>query len=316
MQKLRIGLVGSGHIGKFHARIYKELANAELVYIADINPERQKVAQKLKVPFTSSHRDLIGKVDAVSIAVPTRFHYEVARDFLESGTHVLIEKPITTTIEEADELIGMAEKRGLVLVSGHVERFNNAWLEVQKILKEPRFIEVHRLGPFQERAASVGVVLDLMIHDIDIVLNLVKSPLAQRDSVGIKVLTEFEDLANTRLRFESGCVANITASRLTPEPQRKIRIFQDNAYISIDYGNQEVKIFTKEGTKISHRNIAVEKSTEPLKRELIYFLEQIRLPAEQRSVDRASRDALKAALEITQQIRDHFEALLASAHRS
>ena len=313
MDKLRVGVVGSGHIGKFHARIYKELPGVELVYVADIDPERQKVAQKLKAPFTHSYRELIGKVDAVSIAVPTSLHYQVAREFLEAGTHVLIEKPITAKIEEADHLIEIAEKKDLVLVSGHVERFNNAWLEVQKILKQPRFIEVHRLGPFQERAAKCGVVLDLMIHDIDIVLNLVRSPIAQMDAVGIKVLSEFEDLANARLRFQSGCVANITASRLTPEPQRKIRIFQDDAYISIDYGNQEVKIFTKEGPQISHRHIAVEKSTEPLKRELIYFVDQIRLPADLRQADRASRDALKVALEITNHIKENFEALLSGS---
>ncbi|MBI4431507.1 MAG: Gfo/Idh/MocA family oxidoreductase [Candidatus Omnitrophica bacterium] len=315
MSKLKVGVVGSGHIGKFHARIYKELPDIELAKIADINPEREKVAQKLKVPFTQSYRDLIGNVDAVSIAVPTRLHYEVAREFLEAGAHVLIEKPVTATLEEADHLIEIAEKNDLVLASGHVERFNNAWLEVQKILKEPRFIEVHRLGPFQERAASCGVVLDLMIHDIDIVLNLVKSPITRTDSVGIRVLSDYEDLANARLRFESGCVANITASRLTPEPQRKIRIFQDDAYVSIDYGNQEVKIYTKDGPKISYRHIHVEKSTEPLKRELMNFIEQIRLPANQRQADRASRDALNVALDITVQIKDNFEALLTSSRK-
>lgn len=311
MPKIRVGVIGSGHIGKFHARVYRELPDVELVYIADTNPERQKIAKKLKVLFTNDYRNLLGKVDAVSIAVPTPFHYTVARDFLNTGTHVLIEKPITVKLEEADQLLSLAQEKQLVLQTGHIERFNNAWVEVNRILKQPLFIEVHRLGPFLPRAASAGVVLDLMIHDIDIILNLVRSPIKQTDAVGIRVLTEFEDLANARIKFENNCVVNLTASRLTPEPQRKIRIFQPDAYISIDFGWQKVKIFTKKGNRVAHRNIRVEKTTEPLKRELMDFLNNIRKQPQDRQLDWASRDALKVALEITDQIRLNFEELLA-----
>lgn len=243
---LRTAVIGVGYLGNFHAQKYSAIPNVELVGVADSNPRRAgEVAGALGVTAFSDHRDLIGKVDAVSVAVPTQFHHAVARDFLAAGVHVLIEKPITVTIEEADELIDLAKARGLVFQVGHLERFNPVLLALDNILQEPLFIESVRIAPFKPRGTDVNVVLDLMIHDIEIIQHIVKSEVKRVDAIGAPVFTGEEDIANARILFESGCVANVTASRISLKSERKMRIFQHNAYITLDFQNRKLLVAQK-----------------------------------------------------------------------
>lgn len=279
MKKVKVGVVGVGHLGQHHARIYSQMAGAELVGIVDVDEERaRKISQEQRTVPYRDYSQILDKVEAVSIAVPTFSHYEVARGFLEKKVHVLIEKPITPTIGEAEELFRLARQNNLILQVGHIERFNAAIRELEKRVANPRFIESHRLGPFKERATDVGVVLDLMIHDIDIILTLVKSKISRLDASGTPVLSRKEDIANARLKFENGCVANITASRLTREEMRRIRVFQKDAYISLDFPKQELVIYRK--VTRPRKEIIVEKPKiakgEPLKKELESFVECIR----------------------------------------
>lgn len=300
---LKVAVVGIGHLGKEHARIYHELGNSvQLVGLCDADPSRKERADALNVPFFRNPQDLIGKVDAVSIATPTSTHHKVARDFLNAGVHTLIEKPITLKLEDADELIDIARRKNLSLQVGHIERHNPAFKRVGEIAKNIRFFEIHRLGPFNTRINDCGVVLDLMIHDLDIVLGLMKNELASFDAVGINVLTPYEDIANVRLKFRNGAVADITASRLTPEKQRKIRIFQEDAYISMDYGTQSCKIFRKQGFGIAQESIDIEKA-EPLKEELRYFISKIASGESLGKPDLAARNALALAIEIVAAIK-------------
>src|SRR3989338_5231363 len=271
---LKVAVIGIGHLGKEHARIYHSLKEADLVGLCDLDPSKAERARDLHIPFYSDYRQLLGKVEAVSVATPTSTHYGIAKEMLEAGIHTLIEKPITLKLDEADQLLSLARKNHLALQVGHIERHNPGLKRIGEIAGNIRFFEVHRLGPFTPRINDCGVVLDLMIHDLDIVLNLVKSEIATFDAVGINVLTPYEDIANVRIRFKNGAVADITASRLTPEKQRKIRIFQEDAYISLDYETQKAKIFRKEGFKITQELIDTEKA-EPLKEELAYFIEGI-----------------------------------------
>lgn len=299
---MKVGVVGIGHLGKEHARLYRELPEAQLVGVSDVDPGKKERADALRVPFFQNPRDLLGKVEAVSIAAPTSEHYTLAKDFLLAGVHTLIEKPMTLHLEEADELIEIAEKNRLCLQVGHIERHNPGYLRIEEIAKNIRFFEIHRLGPFTGRINDCGVVLDLMIHDLDLVLGLVKSEVLSFDAVGINVLTPYEDIANVRLKFKNGAVANLTASRLTPEKQRKMRIFQEDAYISIDYATQAGKIFRKEGSRITQEEVRIEKS-EPLKDELKYFLHLIQSAKGLGRPDTAARDALRLALEIVDTIQ-------------
>ena len=230
-------------------------------------------------------------------------HYAVAKEFLKAGIHTLIEKPITLRLREADELIKLSRKHACTLQVGHIERHNPAFKRVREIAKNIRFLEIHRLGPFTGRINDCGVVLDLMIHDLDIVLGLVDSPFEHFDAIGVNVLTPFEDIANVRLQFKNGTIANITASRLTFEKQRKIRIFQEDAYISLDYGAQSCKIFRKNGAEIAQEIVDIEKA-EPLKEELKFFLANIRSGKSPGHPDTAARDALKLALEIARRVQD------------
>lgn len=235
MTSLRCAVIGAGYLGRFHAQKYAALAGCALVGVADPSPEaRERIASELGVATHADHRALIGRVDAVSVATPTAAHHAVARDFLESGAHVLVEKPITATAAEARDLIAIAARTGRVLQVGHLERFNPVILAISGGLKSPRFIESNRLAPFKVRGTDVSVVLDLMIHDIDLVEHMVQSPIATIDAVGAPVFTDEIDIANARLRFESGCVADVTASRISLKAERKIRIFQADAYLSID----------------------------------------------------------------------------------
>ncbi|MDD2679730.1 MAG: Gfo/Idh/MocA family oxidoreductase [Candidatus Omnitrophica bacterium] len=302
MDKLKVGVIGVGHLGSIHAKIYKELPNCSLEAVSDTNKASlNEISQSLNVPGYSDYRELFAKVDAVSIAVPTRLHHAIASDFLKHNIHTLVEKPFTPTLEEADNLIKIAKDNDLILQVGHIERFNSAFGATQKIIKNPKFIECHRLSPFPNRSLDVGAVLDIMIHDIDIILGLVASPVERIDSVGINVLTSFEDIANARITFKNGCVANLTASRISDETMRKIRIFQENTYISLDYKNAEAWVYRKGLLKISKENLPIEKE-QPLQKELQAFVDcalKHQVPLVSGEV---ARSALKVALEIQHQI--------------
>jgi predicted dehydrogenase len=235
MTRLRCAVIGAGYLGRFHAQKYAGLADCELVGVADPAPEaRERLRTELGVPGFADHHELLGRVDAVSIATPTGLHHAVARDFLEVGAHVLVEKPITATADEARELIAIAGRRGLVLQVGHLERFNPVIRAVAGELAAPRFIESNRLAPFKPRGTDVSVVLDLMIHDIDLIEHIVRSPIESIDAIGAPVFTDEIDIANARIRFENGCVADVTASRISMKAERKLLIFQSDAYLSID----------------------------------------------------------------------------------
>ncbi|MFA4842606.1 MAG: Gfo/Idh/MocA family oxidoreductase [Candidatus Omnitrophota bacterium] len=302
MEKLRIAVVGVGHLGARHAKTYKEIENTELVGVCDINPVRlEEVSRNLGVAGFNEFHQLLGKVDAVSICVPTNLHYQVAAEFLKHKIHSLVEKPITATLKEADSLIKLAKKFCLTLQVGHIERFNPAFSATQKIIQEPKFIECHRLSPFPNRSLDIGVVLDLMIHDIDIVLGLVNSPIKRIEGVGVPVLTPFEDIANARLTFQNGCVANLTASRVSDEWMRKVRVFQKDTYISLDYKEAKASVYKKSGANISKTDLPIEKE-ESLQKELESFLSSIRQNQEPLVSGQVARAALAVALEIQKQI--------------
>ena len=248
MKKLRVGVVGAGYLGKFHAQKYARMEGVELVGVVDIDPSvAQRVAGEHGTAAHTDYRRLFDQVDAVSIVVPTPLHFEVSKNFLEHQIDVLIEKPMTTTLAEADELIRIAERRGLIIQVGHLERFNPAVIALRDIVRTPLFIESHRLSVYKERCTDVSVVLDLMIHDIDIILNFVGSGVKDMRAAGIPVISSHVDIANARLEFETGCVANITASRISMQNQRKIRLFQKDAYISVDFAGREITVVRKNG---------------------------------------------------------------------
>lgn len=248
MQKLKCAVVGVGHLGRFHAQKYKLIEEAELIAVCDASADRAKlVAEELGTTALTDYKQLLGKVDAVTIASTTRSHYEVSRFFLENGVHVNVEKPMTVTLEEADHLVRLSRERNLKLQVGHVERFNPALTAAKEKLTRPLFIECHRLAPFKPRGVDVDVVLDLMIHDIDVILSLVKSPIKSVMAVGTPVLTKYVDIANARIEFESGTVANVNASRVSQNATRKFRVFQKEHYLSIDFGSGELNLTKKTG---------------------------------------------------------------------
>jgi len=302
MNKLRIGVVGVGHLGSIHARIYKETANCRLCAVCDINePRLQEISGALNIPGYKDYRHLFGMVDAVSVATTTAAHYAIAADFLRHKLHVLVEKPFTASLKEADKLIKLAQKNKLILQVGHIERFNSAFSATKKLIKDPKFIECHRLSPFPNRSLDVGAVLDIMIHDIDIVLGLVPSAVSKIESVGINVLTPFEDIANARISFKNGCVANLTASRVSDEIMRKIRIFQENTYISLDYKEAKASLYIKKDGMISKEDLPIEKE-EPLQQELQSFVDCVRQNKTPLVSGPVAREALKVALIIQKQI--------------
>ncbi len=244
--KIPVGVVGVGYAGRHHAEKYAQSAKANLVGVADIDGARSgEVAKQLGVSALTDYRDLFGKVRCVSVAVPTRFHYKVTRDFLSAGIDVLVEKPLTAQLDEARELVALAREKGLLLQVGHLERFNPAIRRLESVIQDPQFIECHRLASFVERGTDVDVVLDLMIHDIDVISSLVRSPVAHVEAVGVAVLTDKPDIANARIRFASGCIANITSSRVSTKRERKIRIFQPDSYISIDYDQKRAQVYRR-----------------------------------------------------------------------
>jgi len=246
MHRLKVAVVGVGHLGKEHARVYAEMPGVELFSVVDIQRKQaEKVAQQYNTRYFLNYKDIIDKIQAVSIAVPTKSHYAIAKDFLQHGVHVMIEKPMTGTVLEARELIDISKARGLVLQAGYIERFNPAIAAIKRLSVNPRFIECHRLSPFTFRSADIGVVLDLMIHDIDILLYITNSKVKKFDAVGVNVISDKEDIANVRIQFQNGCVANVTASRVSITPMRKIRLFSEDSYISIDYQKKDALIYKK-----------------------------------------------------------------------
>ncbi len=299
MKKIKVAVIGVGHLGSRHLKTYHQLKDiVELVGISDMNKDiGQKLAREFHTTFFPDYHELIGKTDAVSICTPTSSHCEVGLAFLNAGIHALIEKPIAMDVNEADRLVAAADARGLKLQIGHIERFNNAFQAIKDIARDARFIECHRLNHFPNRSLDIGVVMDLMIHDIDIVQGLINTPVADIQAIGINVLTDKDDIANVRLTFENKAVCNLTASRVSPEVMRKIRIFIPNAYISLDYVKQEAFIYRKEGAAITRSALPIEKE-EPLKRELAHFIECVRENKKPIVSGIEGRDALKTALAI------------------
>jgi len=278
---VRVAVIGVGHLGKHHARLLGGIEAATLVAVVDADPERASAAAGATgARALTDYRELFDQVDAVTVAAPTELHHEIALPFLERGISVLVEKPITRTLDEADALIAAAKASGATLATGQTERFNPAIATVMPFVTTPRFIEVHRLGVFPDRSLDIDVVFDLMIHDLDIILALVKSDPTSIEAVGVPVLTDKFDIANARLRFATGCIANVTASRISKERVRKIRFFQPDAYVSIDYAEQEVEGYRllrrpDERPQIQGGKLPVTRE-EPLKRELVDFVHAIR----------------------------------------
>lgn len=303
---MKCAVIGVGYLGRFHAQKYKLLANAELVAVCDRNKTAcDAVANELDVLSCYNYEELFGKVDAVSIAATTNQHYQIAKCFLQQGIHVLIEKPITETVEQADELIALSEKHQVKLQVGHLERFNSARLALEEYLDKPLFIESQRLAPFNPRGTDVNVILDLMIHDIDIIQSIVKSPIIDIDAHGAPVLSSSIDIANARISFANHCVANVTASRVSYKTERKTRIFQAESYISIDYQNKQFALFQKgEGEmfpgipNISRHESLFEKG-DALLEEIKAFLYAIENDTQPLVTGKEGRDALETAATIS-----------------
>jgi predicted dehydrogenase len=305
---VRIAVIGVGALGKHHARILAELSGAELVGVVDINEARaREVGAAAHVPWATSAGNLPWAVDAVSVAVPTASHLSIALPFLERGTAVLVEKPLARDANEARQLMAAALASGAVFGVGHTERFNPAVAAVRPLVDHPRFIEVHRLGTFPDRSLDIDVVFDLMIHDLDVVLSIVPSEVTSVEAVGVAVLTPKPDIANARLRFASGCIANITASRISRDRVRKIRIFQRDAYLSVDYGAQEAERWRLVRTNGAMPAIDGGKidivNEEPLKRELADFVAAV---TARRAPGVTGADGLRA-LELAQRITDAMQ---------
>lgn len=333
--KLRVAVLGTGALGKEHARIYAELAQAGIVEftgVFDVSAEAAKrVAEKLRARVFTSVAEAAASADALSIVTPTVTHFDLAKQLLQQGKHVLVEKPMTDNTAQAAELVQLAQQHRCVLQVGHVERFNPVFKYLETVATQPRFIETHRLSPYPARSTDIGVVLDLMIHDLDVVLAFVKSPVVSVDAVGIPVLSKSEDIANARLRFANGCVANLTVSRISPERMRKIRVFsgpQNTCYISLDYRAQEGFIYRiarddEEESSLLKKLLASKDTTivsefagkrivrepvpitkeEPLKQELLHFVECVRERQTPRVSGESAKQALDLAFEITRQVQ-------------
>ncbi len=311
---IRAGVVGVGSLGQHHARIYAGLEGVKLTCVSDVSPNGRLIADKYGAEFIEDYKQMADKVDAVSIVVPTTLHYKVAKFFLEAGKHVLLEKPMTATVAEAKKLIAIYKKgpKGRVFQVGHIERFNMAIKKLQELKKVPILIEANRLGPFTARSLDVSVVLDLMIHDIDIILQLVNSKVKKIDAIGVPLLTDSTDMASVRLEFANGAVANITASRVSPKRLRKIRVFENNAYASIDYVRQSIKTYTiKDGLpkdrKLSWTDVMEAEAfpiskKEPLAAELKSFTECINAGTPPEVTVYQAYEALRIVLEVEKQI--------------
>jgi len=277
VKRVKVAVVGVGYLGGFHAEKYAAMSDVDLIGVVDIDEERlSQIAQSVGSKPYNDYREILDRVDAVSIAVPTTLHSRIAIPFLEKGIAVLLEKPMTSNLDEAYEIIDAAKRGKGILQIGHLERFNPAIIALAGSIKRPMFIEVHRISPFRKRSTDVDVILDLMIHDIDIILSLVDSKIASVEAVGVPVLTDQVDIANARVRFESGCIANITASRVSLDVMRKIRIFQPDSYISIDYAKKAVDIYRLSSKKqIVHENTKIS-DTDALEAEIRAFVDAVR----------------------------------------
>lgn len=313
MNKIRCAVIGVGYLGRFHAQKYQLLPDAELVAVCDAIPAvAQTVAEELQVACYTDYQDLVGKVDAVSIAATTNQHFHIAAFCLQHGIHVLIEKPITETVTQAEQLIELAERHKLKLQVGHLERFNSARLAVDEYLERPLFIESERLAPFNPRGTDVNVILDLMIHDIDMIQNIVKSPIVNISAQGTPVLTKAIDIANARITFANHCVANVTASRISYKTERRTRIFQDKSYISIDFQNKQFAVFKKGDGEmfpgipdITQEKKEFEKG-DALLEEIKAFLNCIQMDTVPLVTGKEGRDALETAEHITQLITNNL----------
>lgn len=295
---VRVGVIGIGYLGQHHVRIYSELENTELVAVVDAVEKRaDSFAAKYGCEAYYDYRDIFNKVDALSIVTPTTTHYSIALDCIRAGKDILIEKPITVSVKEADELITESEKSGCIIQVGHLERYNPAVLAASEMVKEPRFIEAERLSPFLGRGTDVDVTLDLMIHDVDIVLSFVSSPVKEIKAVGTRVLTDKIDVAKAWIEFENGCIALFTASRLSPEKQRRLKVFQKDSYLLLDYQNCEIRHYFRRGEEILSDTIRPE-NKEPLKEELRDFIRCVKERKRPKVSAIEGRNALKIVSEI------------------
>jgi predicted dehydrogenase len=312
VQPLRVAVVGVGHLGRHHARVLSALPGVQLVAVADIDRVRaEEIAALHGTRPLFDARDLVGLVDAVTVAVPTEQHRDVSVPLLASGVPVLVEKPMARTLGEADDMIAVAAQRGVTLAVGHTERFNPAVEAARPLLADPRFIEVHRLGAFPDRSLDIDVVLDLMIHDLDVVLSLVNADVESVEAVGVPVLTGRVDIANARLRFANGCIANVTASRISRDRVRKIRFFQPAAYLSIDYAAQKLEVWklvrgTGAQPSIEGGDLPVP-NEEPLRRELVDFVEAVRHRRDPVVPGPQGRRALALAQRVVDRMAIEFE---------
>jgi predicted dehydrogenase len=289
-------------MGKNHARVIASLEGAQLAAIYDLDQSRAgDLAAQFGGQAVSTLEEFASLVDAAAVAVPTVAHRQVAGFLLEHGKHVLVEKPLSESLKEAQELVALAETNNRVLQVGHIERFNPVMKQLEERIQQPRFIEATRLSPFPNRSMDIGVVLDIMIHDLEIILHLVRSPIVNVDAVGTPVLTRREDIANARIRFANGCVANVTASRISDKKMRKIQVFHTEGYISLDYQEQSGHIYTRQGMEIKREDVQVEKD-EPLKLELAAFVESVRHGVQPKVSGQQGTDALHLALQITEAI--------------
>jgi predicted dehydrogenase len=310
---LDVGVIGVGHLGQHHARIFAEMPDVRLVGVVDTNPERaREIADRCGTRAFDRVEDLVGAARAVSIVTPTVDHHRVARSAIEAGVDVLVEKPFTVTLDEADDLVRLAASREAIIQVGHVERFNGAVRVLRSMVTTPLFIECNRISPFPDRSTDVDVVLDLMIHDIDIILSLVGSPVTAIYAVGVPVITRSADIANARIEFASGCVANVTSSRVSQKKERKIRIFQPDAYLSLDYQNQELYAYRRVPDaehpggrpKIDGGKVKTDKD-EPLRVELAAFVDAVRYRKRPLVSGDEGREALRVALAVMEDIRRH-----------
>lgn len=303
MKNMRAGVAGAGSMGRNHARIYSMLDGVELAAVYDADRARaEAVVAEFGGKAVDTLEELADCCDLASVAVPTVAHREVGCYLLEKGVHVLIEKPIAATVEDAQALVDASRRFERLLAVGHVERFNPVLKQLEGRLTKPRFIEAHRLSPFPNRSMDIGVILDLMIHDLEVILHLVKSPVVGIDAVGVSVLTSTEDIANARLRFENGCVANVTASRISPERMRKIRVFQEDCYLSLDYQQQDGQMYAKVDTGIAKLDVAIEKG-EPLMGELRSFVDAVARGEKPAVTGQQGLAALELALKVTELAR-------------
>jgi len=308
MKRIKVGVVGIGHLGNYHLQKYKLLPDVEIAGVADTLQDRSRKAAALYgCTAFSDHREMIGSVDAVSVTVPTRAHHAVAKDFLSAGKDVLLGKPIAVTLEEADALIGLSEEKGALLQIGFVERFNPAVTALGKVIEKPMFVESHRLHPFIERGTDVDVVLDLMIHDLDIILHFVRSPVKNVEAVGVSVLSDEVDIANVRVVFENGCVANITASRITLKNLQKIRFFGLEGYHSVDFEKRELVSLSKtqgiDGkVRIAYNDVEVI-PCDPLEEEIRAFVHSVKTRKPPPVSGREGRKALELAVDIVRKMK-------------